>query len=112
MALQALSWLTEEGAPGGRRARPEAVPRRTCPSCCRRSTGCPARWTGRAPTPLLTLAAIRPFFAGCTQLGVPGTLVRNYDFEPDAVGALIVPLALPAAGDRYAGRRLGPAQTG
>ncbi|MCQ4212431.1 C45 family autoproteolytic acyltransferase/hydolase [Streptomyces longispororuber] len=87
---QALSWLTEEGRTpeGAERARklfathlPELLPTLD-------------RLAGQADRPgagtLLTLAAIRPFFAGCTQLGVPGTLVRNYDFEPDAVEGAIV----------------------
>ncbi len=33
--------------------------------------------------PLLTMAAIRPFFSGCTQTGSAGRLLRNYDFPPD-----------------------------
>src|SRR5690348_11348602 len=38
----------------------------------------------------LTLAALRPFFAGCTQIGSAGTLLRNYDFDPDEVPGVIV----------------------
>lgn len=30
----------------------------------------------------LTLAALRPFFSGCTQIADNGTLLRNYDFDP------------------------------
>jgi predicted choloylglycine hydrolase len=37
----------------------------------------------------LTLAALRPFFAGCTQIGGAGTLLRNYDFDPDEVQGVI-----------------------
>jgi predicted choloylglycine hydrolase len=37
----------------------------------------------------LTLAAIRPFFAGCTQIGGAGTLLRNYDFDPGDVPGVI-----------------------
>lgn len=37
----------------------------------------------------LTLAAVRPFFAGCTQIGAAGTLLRNYDFDPDDVQGVI-----------------------
>jgi predicted choloylglycine hydrolase len=37
----------------------------------------------------LTLAAIRPFFAGCTQIGGAGTLLRNYDFNPHEVSGVI-----------------------
>lgn len=37
----------------------------------------------------LTLAAVRPFFAGCTQIGGAGTLLRNYDFDPDQVQGVI-----------------------
>jgi len=36
-----------------------------------------------------TLAALRPFFAGCTQIGGAGTLLRNYDFDPDEVQGVI-----------------------
>ncbi|MGW1671294.1 hypothetical protein [Streptomyces sp. NPDC002324] len=38
----------------------------------------------------LTLAALRPFFSGCTQIGGGGTLVRNYDFSPDECEGTIV----------------------
>lgn len=38
----------------------------------------------------LTLAALRPFPAACTQVGVPGVLLRNYDFDPGEVEGLIV----------------------
>lgn len=33
----------------------------------------------------LTLAELRPFWAGCSQIGRDGTLLRNYDFNPDQV---------------------------
>ena len=36
----------------------------------------------------LTLAALRPFFAGCTQIGEAGTLLRNYDSTPTRSRAL------------------------
>jgi predicted choloylglycine hydrolase len=39
---------------------------------------------------VLTMAALRPFFAGCTQIGRPGALVRNYDFTPDQCEGTIV----------------------
>ncbi|MFF4154040.1 C45 family autoproteolytic acyltransferase/hydrolase [Streptomyces sp. NPDC001651] len=38
----------------------------------------------------LTLAAIRPFFSACTQIGAGGTLLRNYDFDPDDCEGTIV----------------------
>ncbi|MEU8510784.1 C45 family peptidase [Kitasatospora sp. NPDC048722] len=38
----------------------------------------------------LTLAAVRPFFSGCTQIGGSGTLLRNYDFSPDACEGTVV----------------------
>ncbi|MFM9693363.1 C45 family autoproteolytic acyltransferase/hydolase [Streptomyces europaeiscabiei] len=38
----------------------------------------------------LTLAALRPFFSGCTQIGGRGTLLRNYDFSPDECEGTIV----------------------
>ncbi|MFF6783356.1 C45 family autoproteolytic acyltransferase/hydolase [Streptomyces sp. NPDC012510] len=38
----------------------------------------------------LTLATLRPFFAGCTQIGSDGTLLRNYDFSPDECEGTIV----------------------
>lgn len=39
---------------------------------------------------LLTMAAIRPFFSGCTQTGSVGRLLRNYDFPPDECEGTIV----------------------
>ena len=38
----------------------------------------------------LTMAALRPFFSGCTQTGSNGRLLRNYDFPPDECEATIV----------------------
>ncbi|MFC8387728.1 MULTISPECIES: C45 family autoproteolytic acyltransferase/hydolase [unclassified Streptomyces] len=38
----------------------------------------------------LTLATLRPFFSGCTQIGAGGTLLRNYDFAPDECEGTIV----------------------
>jgi hypothetical protein len=38
----------------------------------------------------LTMAALRPFFSGCTQAGSNGRLLRNYDFPPDECEATIV----------------------
>ncbi|MFE0449716.1 C45 family autoproteolytic acyltransferase/hydrolase [Streptomyces sp. NPDC058914] len=38
----------------------------------------------------LTLATLRPFFSGCTQIGGKGTLLRNYDFTPDECEGTIV----------------------
>ncbi len=38
----------------------------------------------------LTLATLRPFFSGCTQIGNNGTLLRNYDFNPDECEGTIV----------------------
>ncbi|MBZ3905834.1 C45 family autoproteolytic acyltransferase/hydolase [Streptomyces griseiscabiei] len=38
----------------------------------------------------LTLAVLRPFFSGCTQIGGPGSLLRNYDFSPDECEGTIV----------------------
>ncbi|MEU5607643.1 C45 family peptidase [Streptomyces sparsogenes] len=38
----------------------------------------------------LTLATLRPFFSGCTQIGGSGTLLRNYDFSPDECEGTIV----------------------
>nr|WP_256255656.1 C45 family peptidase [Streptomyces sp. MUSC 14] len=38
----------------------------------------------------LTLAALRPFFSGCTQTGATGALLRNYDSTPDDCEGTIV----------------------
>lgn len=39
----------------------------------------------------LTLANLRPFFSGCTQIGADGTLLRNYDFSPhECEGAIVL----------------------
>ncbi|WP_338703634.1 C45 family peptidase [Streptomyces sp. Q6] len=87
---RAETWLTEEGRTpkGAARARtlfethlPELVPvlDRLAPQLER-----PGADT------VLTLAAARAFFAGCTQSGAPGTLVRNYDFTPDDCEGTVV----------------------
>jgi predicted choloylglycine hydrolase len=83
-------WMSEEGwtAEGAGRARalfethmPELVPVLD-------------RLAARLDRPgagtFLTLAALRPFFAGCTQIGAGGTLLRNYDFDPDECEGTIV----------------------
>lgn len=76
-------WLTEEtrSPQGAVRARrlfeahmPELVP------VLDRLAGQLDRPDGAA---FLTLANLRPFFSSCTQIGVGGTLLRNYDFSPD-----------------------------
>ena len=87
---QAEDWLTDDGrtAEGALRARklfeehmPELVPLldRLAEQVDR-----PAAET------FLTMAALRPFFSGCTQTGGNGRLVRNYDFSPDECEATIV----------------------
>ncbi|MEV4341974.1 C45 family peptidase [Streptomyces sp. NPDC049590] len=86
----AADWLTEEGRTpeGAARARrlfeehmPELVPALD-------------RLAGQLPSPeartLLTMAAVRPFFSGCTQIGRPGTLLRNYDYAPEHCEGTIV----------------------
>lgn len=37
----------------------------------------------------LTMASLRPFFAGCSQAGGGGILLRNYDFDPDGVEGVV-----------------------
>jgi predicted choloylglycine hydrolase len=32
---------------------------------------------------VLTQAALKPFFSGCSMASAPGALVRNYDFDPE-----------------------------
>ncbi|MEU5082691.1 MULTISPECIES: C45 family autoproteolytic acyltransferase/hydolase [Streptomyces] len=86
----AADWLTEEGRTpeGAARARrlfeehmPELVPALD-------------RLAGQLPSPqagtLLTMAAVRPFFSGCTQIGRDGTLLRNYDYAPEHCEGTIV----------------------
>ena len=86
---RAERFLTDEGttADGAARARalfeehmPELVP------ALDRLAAQLDRPHGQA---FLTLATIRPFFAGCTQIGGNGTLLRNYDFDPDEVEGVI-----------------------
>ncbi|MFC1403857.1 MULTISPECIES: C45 family autoproteolytic acyltransferase/hydolase [Streptacidiphilus] len=86
----AEGWLTDEGrtAEGAVRARamfethmPELVP------VLDRLVGQLDRPHGEA---FLTLTALRPFFAGCTQIGGSGRLLRNYDFKPDDCEGTIV----------------------
>lgn len=83
-------WLTDEGRTpeGAARARklfeqhmPELVPLLD-------------RLAGQLDRPkaetLLTMAAMRPFFSGCTQTGGDGRLLRNYDFPLDDCEGTIV----------------------
>jgi len=79
----AQGWLTAEArtAEGFERHMPEVVP------VLERLAGQLDRPGGET---FLTLAAVRPFFSGCTQIGGPGTLVRNYDFSPEEYDATIV----------------------
>ncbi|MER6816277.1 C45 family peptidase [Spirillospora sp. NPDC000708] len=88
--MGAESRLTEEGRTpqGAVRARglfevhmPELVP-----ALDRLAGQLATPWAGT----LLTLAAVRPFFSGCTQIGGKGALLRNYDFAPDHCEATIV----------------------
>ncbi|MFC8422197.1 C45 family autoproteolytic acyltransferase/hydrolase [Streptomyces sp. NPDC057236] len=87
---RAEGWMTEEGrtAEGAERARklfethmPELVP--VLERLARRLDR-PGAET------FLTLATLRPFFSGCTQIGASGTLLRNYDFAPDECEGTIV----------------------
>jgi predicted choloylglycine hydrolase len=86
----AEGWMTEESrtSQGADRARklfeehlPELVP------VLDRLAGQLDRPEGET---FLTLAALRPFFSGCTQIGGDGTLLRNYDFSPDECEGTIV----------------------
>src|SRR5580692_7863423 len=87
---QAEGWLTDDGrtAEGALRARtlfeehlPELVP---LLDRLAEQTDRPGAET------FLTMAALKPFFSGCTQAGGSGRLVRNYDFAPDECEATIV----------------------
>ena len=71
-----------------------------------------AEQAGRAPArTFLTMAALKPFFSGCTQAGRNGRLLRNYDFAPDQCEATIdVRSPFPAPGHRHAGSGLGAAR--
>ncbi|MFE5210846.1 C45 family autoproteolytic acyltransferase/hydolase [Streptomyces sp. NPDC056600] len=102
---RAENWLTEEGRTpeGAARARglfevhmPELVP-----VLDRLAAQVDAPWAGT----LLTLAALRPFFSGCTQIGEPGALLRNYDFAPEDCEGTIVSSRLlrPVIGTQDAG---------
>lgn len=86
----AEGWMTEESRTpeGADRARklfeahmPELVP------VLDRLAGQLDRPEGET---FLTLATLRPFFSGCTQVGGSGTLLRNYDFSPDECEGTIV----------------------
>lgn len=67
------------------------------------------RLAGQLPSPeagtLLTMAAVRPFFSGCTQTGRDGTLLRNYDYAPEHCEGTIVSshFLRPVIGMREAG---------
>ncbi|MFE5053545.1 C45 family autoproteolytic acyltransferase/hydrolase [Streptomyces sp. NPDC056637] len=88
--VKAEDWLTEEGRTpeGAAQARqlfdthmPELVPVLD-------------RLADQLDSPdartLLTMATVRPFFSGCTQIGDDGTLLRNYDFAPEHCEGTIV----------------------
>ncbi|XHM65011.1 C45 family autoproteolytic acyltransferase/hydrolase [Streptomyces nigra] len=86
----AEAWLTEEGKTeaGAQDARklfeqhmPELVPV---------LDRLAAQLDRPEATTFLTLAALRPFFSGCTQIGSEGELLRNYDFAPDDCEGTIV----------------------
>jgi predicted choloylglycine hydrolase len=96
---QAEGWLTDDGrtAEGALRARklfeehmPELVPLldRLAEQVDRPAAGT-----------FLTMAALRPFFCGCTQTGGNDRLLRNYDFPPDQCEA---PIVLSLAGPGFA----------
>ncbi|MBO0804427.1 MAG: hypothetical protein J2P25_15295 [Nocardiopsaceae bacterium] len=87
---QAESWLTDDGrtAEGARRARnlfaehmPELVPLldRLAEQVDHPAAGA-----------FLTMAALKPFFSACTQIGGNGRLLRNNDFPPGECEATIV----------------------
>jgi hypothetical protein len=87
---QAEGWLTDDGrtAEGALRARklfeehmPELV---SLLDRLAEQVDRPAAET------FLTMAALRPFFSGCTQTGSSGRLLRNYDFPADECEATIV----------------------
>jgi predicted choloylglycine hydrolase len=86
----AEDWLTEEGRTPEGAARAQRLFETHMPELV------PAldRLAGQLDWPpartFLTLAAVRPFFSGCTQIGAEGTLLRNYDFAPDACEGTIV----------------------
>jgi predicted choloylglycine hydrolase len=86
----AEAWITDEGRTpeGAARARvmfethmPELVP------VLDRLVGQLDRPNGET---FLTFTMLRPFFAGCTQIGGSGRLLRNYDFNPDDCEGTIV----------------------
>ncbi|MES4908206.1 MULTISPECIES: C45 family peptidase [unclassified Streptomyces] len=88
--VSAKDWLTEEGQTPGGAARSRRLFEKHMPELV------PAldRLAGQLASPhtrtLLTMAAVRPFFSGCTQIGRPGTLLRNYDFAPEHCEGTIV----------------------
>ncbi|MFF8592326.1 C45 family autoproteolytic acyltransferase/hydrolase [Streptomyces sp. NPDC015220] len=101
----AEDWLTEEGrtpegATRARRLFEEHMPELVAPL---------DRLAGQLTSPrartFLTMAAVRPFFSGCTQIGREGALLRNYDFAPEHCEGTIVSsrFLLPVIGMQEAG---------
>ncbi|MFI8951003.1 C45 family autoproteolytic acyltransferase/hydrolase [Streptomyces sp. NPDC053750] len=83
-------WLTEEGRTPEGAARARRLFEEHMPELIPTLDRLSAQLASPRAGTLLTLAAVRPFFSGCTQIGTNGTLLRNYDFAPEHCEGTIV----------------------
>ncbi|MET7271294.1 C45 family peptidase [Streptomyces flaveolus] len=86
----AEDWLTEEGRTPEGAARAQRLFETHMPELVPALDRLAGQLDWPAARTFLTLAAVRPFFSGCTQIAAEGTLLRNYDFAPDACEGTIV----------------------
>ncbi|MFH9728739.1 C45 family autoproteolytic acyltransferase/hydolase [Streptomyces sp. NPDC017260] len=88
--VSAENWLTEEGQTPEGAARARRLFEEYMPELVPALDRLADQLTSPEARTLLTMAAVRPFFSGCTQIGRKGTLLRNYDFAPEHCEGTIV----------------------
>ncbi|WAZ26280.1 C45 family autoproteolytic acyltransferase/hydrolase [Streptomyces cinnabarinus] len=83
-------WMTEEGRTAEGAARARRMFEAHMPELVRVLDRLADQLDRPGGEAFLTLATIKPFFSGCTQIGGNGTLLRNYDFDPaDCEGTIV-----------------------
>jgi predicted choloylglycine hydrolase len=83
-------WLTEEARTPAGAARGRALFERHMPELVPVLDRLAGQVEGPYADALLTMTGLRPFFAGCSQVGGPNSLLRNYDFDPDDCEGTVV----------------------
>jgi predicted choloylglycine hydrolase len=84
------NWLTDEGRTPEGAARARKLFEKHMPELAPLLDRLAKQLDRPTAGTLLTMAAIRPFFSGCTQTGGNGRLLRNYDFPVDECEGTIV----------------------